>query len=135
MAIDLTVARAGDIVARLAPPAPTAEDLRRYATASGDLNPLHLNLEFARQAGFENLVVHGMLSMAQLGRLLTDSFPAEHIREFSARFEGVVLVGQRVCYQARLNEVADGEASLLLEGLVETSGKPVISGRALIRVA
>jgi len=48
------------------------EDLRRYAEASGDLNPLHLDPEFARQAGFDDVIVHGMLGMALLGRLITE---------------------------------------------------------------
>lgn len=98
---------------------------------SGDSNPLHLDLEFARQAGFDNLVVHGMLNMAHLGRLLTEHFPAERIRSFSARFEGVVLVGQRVTYRASLAERSGDGFQLALEGLL-LNGVRVISGQAFV---
>jgi acyl dehydratase len=106
-------------------------DLARYAEASGDLNPLHLDLEFARQAGFENLVVHGMLGMAQLGWLLSEAFPIESIRSFQVRFEGVVIVGQSVRYSARLGQLTDSEVDLALEASLE-SGVRVMVGRALV---
>lgn len=131
MATDLTTAEPGSIIAHYSPPPSTPEDLVRYAQASGDSNPLHLDPEFARQAGFADLVVHGMLNMAHLGRLLTDHFSAERIRSFSARFEGVVLVGQRVTYHACLVEkYADG-VTLALDGVL-SSGVRVISGQAFI---
>lgn len=134
MAIDFTTVAPGTAIAEFSPAPSTPEDLVRYAHASGDLNPLHLNQDFARQAGFDNLVVHGMLSMAHLGRLLTDHFPARDIRQFSARFEGVVTVGQQVKYRACLKELAEAGALLTLEGSIEGSGKRVISGTALIAV-
>jgi len=100
----LALANPGEVVAMYEPPPSTPEDLIRYANASGDMNPLHLDADFARKAGFERLVVHGMLNMARLGRLLTDAFPPESIKSFRARFSAVVLVGQRVRYQAILEE-------------------------------
>jgi acyl dehydratase len=131
MLTDLLSAEPGSLVAQFSPLPSTAEDLVRYARASGDTNPLHLDLEFARQAGFDNLVVHGMLNMAFLGRLLTDHFSAERIRTFSARFEGVVLVGQRVNYRAVVAERLGNGIQLMLEGSL-LDGKRVISGQALI---
>lgn len=135
MAIDLSKMAPGALVAELSPPPSTPEDLASYAKASGDLNPLHLDPDFARQAGFDNLVVHGMLSMAHLGRLLTDNFPVESIRAFSVRFEGVVMVGQSLKCIARLEDIVDGCANLALEGLVVDSGKRAVSGKAVISLA
>ena len=131
MMTDLTTAEPGAILAQFSPLPSTPEDLVRYAQASGDSNPLHLDPEFARQAGFANLVVHGMLNMAHLGRLLTDHFCAERIRSFNARFEGVVLVGQRVTYRACLVEKSSDGITLALEGAL-SSGARVISGQAFI---
>lgn len=135
MAIDLSKMAPGAQIAEFSPPPSTPEDLASYAKASGDLNPLHLDPEFARQAGFDNLVVHGMLSMAHLGRLLTDNFPVESIRAFSVRFEGVVMVGQSLKCMARLDDIVDGCANLALEGLVVESGKRAVSGKATISLA
>src|SRR5229473_98550 len=58
------------------------DDLQRYAQASGDLNPLHLDPAFARQAGFDDVIVHGMLGMALLGRLLEEAFPSNPLQLF-----------------------------------------------------
>jgi acyl dehydratase len=131
MMIDLTTAEPGAIIAQFSPQPSTPEDLVRYAQASGDSNPLHLDPEFARQAGFANLVVHGMLTMAHLGRLLTDHFSAERIRLFNARFEGVVLVGQRVSYRASLVEKSSDGITLALDGTL-SGGARVISGQAFV---
>lgn len=135
MAIDLSKMAPGALIAEFSPPPSMPEDLARYAKASGDLNPLHLDIDFARQAGFDNLVVHGMLSMAHLGRLLTDNFPVESIRSFSVRFEGVVMAGQSLKCIAHLDGFADGCANLTLEGLVVESGKRAVSGKAAISIA
>lgn len=131
MATDLRTAELGAVITQFSPLPSTPEDLVRYAQASGDSNPLHLDLEFARQAGFDNLVVHGMLNMAHLGRLLTEHFSAERIRSFSARFEGVVLVGQRVVYRACLVDKSPDGFTLALDGSLP-SGVRVISGQAFV---
>ncbi|HEY3709529.1 MAG TPA: MaoC/PaaZ C-terminal domain-containing protein [Amycolatopsis sp.] len=60
--------------------------LALFAGASGDHNPIHLDLDVARSAGLEDVFAHGMLSMAYLGRLLTDWVPQERIRSFAVRF-------------------------------------------------
>jgi len=62
------------------------EDLERYAQASGDLNPLHLDPEFARQAGFTDVIVHGMFGMALLGRLIEEDIVKQRLLLFRARF-------------------------------------------------
>jgi acyl dehydratase len=129
--VDLGALAPGALVAMFSPEPSTPEALAAYAEASGDSNPLHLDPDFARQAGFSDLVVHGMLGMAQLGRMLTDHFAPERLRSFEARFEGVILVGQRVTYTARLREISSEGASLTLEGSLENSAR-VLSGKALI---
>lgn len=107
------------------------EMLARYAEASGDTNPLHLDPAFARKAGFDDVIVHGMLSMALLGRLLTAHFPAERLLDFSARFTGIVGVGQSLRCVARLERRDEAQAVLALEGF-DASGASVISGSARI---
>jgi acyl dehydratase len=130
-AVDLVALAPGALVAQFSPEPSTRENLAAYAEASGDSNPLHLDADFARQAGFDDLVVHGMLGMAHLGRLLTDHFAAERLRAFEVRFDGVILAGQRVTYRALLLETSPRGARLALEAVLE-SGTRVISGTALI---
>jgi acyl dehydratase len=131
MHVDFPTAEVGSIVATLAPPPSNAGDLALYAKASGDTNPLHLDPEFARRAGFDNLVVHGMLGMAHLGRLLTNNFPAASIKSFTARFGAVILAGEQVRYQARLSEKGGNVYKLSLEA-VTAAGVVAIRGAAVI---
>lgn len=129
MTIDLVSSELGTVVAAFSPPPATPDELKRYALASGDMNPLHLDRDFARQAGFENLVVHGMLGMAHLGRLLTDNFSPARIRSFNGRFAAVILAGDAVTYQARIIERSDETATLELEAICD-AGRIAINGRA-----
>lgn len=128
---DIANAELGSIVATLLPAPSGAADLALYARASGDSNPLHLDLAVARKAGFDNLVVHGMLGMAHMGRLLTDTFPAAAIKSFSARFGAVILADEQVCYQATLVERDADSYRLELEAIT-TGGVVAIRGEAVI---
>ncbi|MCW2271766.1 MaoC family dehydratase [Pseudomonas sp. JUb96] len=63
--------------------------LALYCGASGDHNPIHIDLDFARKARMPDVFAHGMLSAAYLGRLLTNWVPQAQMREFSMRFTGI----------------------------------------------
>ncbi len=110
------------------------EDLRRYAQASGDHNPLHLDPAFARKAGFDDLVVHGMLNMARLGGMLTRHFDAGSIRGFGARFESVLLVGQATTIDMSLAGYEGGVARVELLMRAQ-NGRRIVSGHADIRLS
>jgi acyl dehydratase len=93
------------------------EDLQRYAHASGDLNPLHLDSDFARKAGFPDVIVHGMLGMALLGRLIEDHMGKRQLLAFRATFRKVIHIDQPVVCRARLASRANHKAVLALEVL------------------
>jgi acyl dehydratase len=109
----------------------TREDLRRYAAASGDLNPLHLDPAFARQAGFDDVIVHGMLGMAILGRLVTECLSGQRLLAFRARFRNVIQTGEPLHCRARLDSRTDDTIVLGLEALAST-GVLLIDGTARI---
>jgi acyl dehydratase len=67
--------------------------LRAFAEASGDRNPLHLNTEAARSAGYDDVLAHGMLIAAYAGRVAEQRFPGRRIRSFRVRFTNVTHVG------------------------------------------
>jgi acyl dehydratase len=75
------------------------ELLKAYADASGDQNPIHQNEEFALSVGLPNVISHGMLTMALVGKYVTDwAGGSASVREFSARFIKPVIVpaGEKV---------------------------------------
>jgi len=67
--------------------------LALYAGASGDHNPIHIDLDFARKARMPDVFAHGMLSAAYLGRLLTAWVPQKQLRKLSMRFTGITQLG------------------------------------------
>lgn len=73
--------------------------LKAYADASGDQNPIHQSQEFALSVGLPNVIAHGMLTMALVGKFLTDwAGGSANVKEFSARFIKPVIVpaGEKV---------------------------------------
>ena len=130
--VDLGSAEPGSVVAEFRSAPITREMLACYAEASGDFNPLHLDPEFARRAGFDDVIAHGMLGMALLGRMLTARFGAEHLSHFSARFVGVVPVGETLLCRARLEVLKTNSVLLALEAAT-SRGAVAITGQARIR--
>lgn len=67
--------------------------LKAYADASGDQNPIHQNEEFAKAVGLPNVIAHGMLTMALVGKYVTEfAGGSEQVKEFSGRFMKPVIV-------------------------------------------
>ncbi|MDH1440504.1 MaoC/PaaZ C-terminal domain-containing protein [Pseudomonas sp. GD03721] len=125
-------AQPGERIAEFVSDPISAEMLHRYAEASGDSNPLHLDRAFAQKAGFDDVIVHGMLGMALLGRLLDSHFAAEDIRSFSARFLSIMPVGKRIRCQAEVAGREDGHLLLNLSARVDGAEQVAISGQAVI---
>lgn len=97
--------RAGDTLPDRTLPPVERDDLVRYADASGDRNPIHLDDEAARAAGLPSVVQHGMLTMAQVGRLFSPFLEHGVVRSFTTRFVGTVVPGDRLTVRARITGV------------------------------
>jgi acyl dehydratase len=93
--------------------------LKQYADASGDQNPIHQNEEFAVSVGLPNVIAHGMLTMALVGKYVSDfAGGSANVLEYSARFIKPVIVpaGEKVdlTVSATVAEIADGKVSISL---------------------
>ena len=91
--------------------------LALFAGASGDHNAIHIDIDYARKAGMADVFAHGMLSMAWLGRLLTQWVDQRQLREFGVRFTGITHLGHRITCSGKVVEVfeAGGEQRARLE--------------------
>jgi acyl dehydratase len=108
----------------------------RYAGASGDFNPIHIDDEFARSVGLPGRILHGLWSMAQVARAQTEAAGGpEKLRRLSVQFRGMGLPEQEVVVTSTVREVADGVATVDAEarqgdtrivrrGEAEISGSP-----------
>jgi acyl dehydratase len=75
----------------------SVEQIRRYAEASGDHNPIHLDEAFARSAGLPGVIAHGMLTMAFVNQMVTDWLGDRRaVKSLRGRFSGMVLPGDQV---------------------------------------
>jgi acyl dehydratase len=110
--------------------------LALYCGASGDHNPIHVDLDFARKAGFDDVFAHGMLVMAYLGQALTDAVTPSAIRSFSTRFVAITQLAARLTCEGSVVELfeAEGEKRARLsltakdeKGEVKLAGEAVIA--------
>lgn len=85
----------------------TREMLREYGPAAGDPNPIHLDDEFAKNAGYPGVFAHGMLSMGFLGEFLVNAAGVGHVRKFRARFAKLTWPGDVVTCRGTVTAVRD----------------------------
>ncbi len=128
----------GDAVPTLVTKPISRTTLALYAGASGDHNPMHIDIDFARKAGVEDVFAHGMLSMAYLGRLLTGWVPQSQIRSFGVRFSAITNVADVITCAGKITEKFEqnGEKRVKL-AITATNQKGVATliGEAVVALA
>ena len=83
----------------------------RYAGASGDFNPIHIDEEFAKQVGLPGRILHGLYTMAQVARAQTEAGGGpEALRRLAVQFRGMGLPEQEITVSGTVREVRDGVA-------------------------
>jgi acyl dehydratase len=105
--------------------------LALFAGASGDHNPIHIDLDVARSAGRDDVFAQGMLSMAYLGRLLTNWVPQERLRSWRVRFAAITPVRAQPTCTGRVRSVTGGLAILELE-VTLPDGTVTLTGEAVV---
>ncbi|MGV2909443.1 MaoC family dehydratase [Achromobacter sp. AGC25] len=128
-------ARAGDALPGFTAGPISRHALALYCGASGDHNPIHVDLDFARLAGMDDVFAHGMLSAAYLARLLTNWAPQSALREFAVRFVAITHVGDEVRCTGQVVErfQAQGETRLRVElNARSQTGELRLSGVAVL---
>jgi acyl dehydratase len=130
---DLTV---GTVLPPLRLPPISRTTLALFAGASGDHNPIHIDLDVARSAGLDDVFAQGMLSMAYLGRFLTDTVPQHRIRSFHVRFAAITPLHTEPVCAGTVTEIhhVDGEDRAVLD-LVVTLADGTVSLRGDAEIA
>jgi acyl dehydratase len=83
----------------------------RYAGASGDFNPIHIDEEFARSVGLPGRILHGLWTMAQVARAHTEAAGGpQALRSLSVQFRGMGVMGEELTVAATVRAVGDGVA-------------------------
>jgi acyl dehydratase len=114
----------------------TAEDVKAYAEAGGDANPLHQDEAVARAAGFPGIVAHGMFTMGHLAACIAEwGGGPERVRRLTSQFRAPVFMGEEIVAGGRVKSVDTERAVAVVECwvTVERDGRtewPIKRGEA-----
>lgn len=111
--------------------------LALYAGASGDHNPIHIDSDFAKSAGMPDVFAHGMLSMAYLGRMLTNWQPQAQLRKFGNRFAAITQLQDAITCSGKVVEMIEQNGETLARceiQAVKADGEQTLVGEALVAV-
>jgi len=97
----------------------------RYAGASGDFNPIHIDEEFARQVGLPGRILHGLYTMAQVARAQTEAAGGpDRLRSLSVQFRGMGLPEKEIVVRTTVREERGG--AIIVDAVAEQDGKQII---------
>jgi acyl dehydratase len=97
----------------------------RYAGASGDFNPIHIDEEFAKQVGLPGRILHGLWTMAQVARAQTENAGGPHaLKRLSVQFRGMGLPEQQIVVTGTVRSVEDGIATI--DTVAEQLGNQIV---------
>lgn len=131
-------AAVGEALTPLVKPPITQEQLRLYAEASGDYNPIHLDEEAARRVGLDGVIAHGMLSMAFLGQFAGQFIaetPEAYIAQLRVRFSGMVRLGDTLTCLGSVkdNDESGEQKTVTIECWAQNQkGEKVTGGEAVL---
>jgi acyl dehydratase len=97
----------------------------RYAGASGDYNPIHIDEEFAKAVGLPGKILHGLYTMAQVARAQTEAVGGpDRLKRLSVQFRGMGLPEQEIVVRSTVREERDGV--FLVDTVAEQAGNAII---------
>ena len=131
-------AKVGDRLPNLIINSVSRKSLTIYSKASGDHNPIHNDLDFAKQTGLNNVIAHGMLIMGYLGRVLTDNINQHNILEYGVRFLSVTNIGDVLSCSGIVADIikSDSQRKIRINLKVENQhNEKKITGYSIINIS
>lgn len=118
----------------------TQEQIEKYARASGDFNPIHVDREFAESTQFGGTIAHGMMVAATISEMMATAFGRNWPKSGSMkiRFRSPVKPGQRITTQGSVRRVEvseDGRRIACTVSVVKDDGETAIAGQAEVRLS
>ena len=109
-------------------------DLVNYAKASGDFNPIHLDKEFAKTMGLDNVIVHGMLIMAHLGNSIANSNSVSFLKHFSVQFCSITRLEEKLICKGEVSKIEKNNQKKIITlnlKVLNLSGEVKILGKMI----
>jgi acyl dehydratase len=106
----------------------------RYAGASGDFNPIHIDDAFAREVGLPGRILHGLWTMAQVARAAQDAAGGpDKLRSLSVQFRGMGAIGEEIVVSGTLSDGDGAEPGQLIAKLeASQSGKKIVKNAVAV---
>jgi acyl dehydratase len=102
----------------------------RYAGASGDFNPIHIDEEYAKAAGLPGRILHGLWTMAQVARAHTEAAGGpEHLKRLSVQFRGIGALGEEIVVSGTVDE-ADDRVAVVHSEATQTGNRIIRNAEA-----
>ena len=127
--------KVGDSLPSLVLPPVSRHQLALYCGGSGDHNPIHVDIDFAKKFGFKDVFAHGMLSMAFLGRLVTSWVPQSQVRKLGTRFTSITWVGDVITVSGKVTGKREEGGQKLVDLEVRCTnqnGQDTLQGEATV---
>jgi acyl dehydratase len=98
----------------------------RYAGASGDFNPIHIDVDFAKQVGLPSNILHGLWTMAQVARASVEAAGGDprSLKRLAVQFRGMGFPEQEITVTGEVKEERDGRTIIATEA--EQDGNRII---------
>ena len=127
--------KVGDAIPPIVLPPISRHQLALYCGGSGDHNPIHVDIDFAKKFGFKDVFAHGMLSMAFLGRIVTSWVPQAQVRVLGTRFTSITWVGDVITVSGKVTSKRDEGGQKLVDLEVKCTnqnGQDTLQGNATV---
>mgnify|MGYP001204672491 FL=1 len=113
------------------------DTLSKYAEASGDYNPIHLDCNYAKKIGLDGVIAHGMLIMAYLGKTLTENIKQDNILEYGVKFSSMVNIGDNLLCTGYVDDIFKKNSKTLLKiklGVKDQNGDKKLDGYTIVDI-
>jgi len=130
--------KVGDDLPAIKLPPISRHQLALYCGGSGDHNPIHVDIDFAKKFGFKDVFAHGMLSMAFLGRLATSWVPQKQVRKLGTRFTSITWIGDVITVSGKVTGKREENGEKLVDLDVKCTnqnGQSTLEGTATVALA
>jgi len=127
----------GDQIPSLTKEPITQIQLVKYAGASGDFNPIHTIPEYAKEAGLDGTIAHGMIVMGMLGQMISNWVGVKPVKEFSVSFKAITRPGDILTAKGEVKrkiENADGKSIAIKVQIEDQKGEVKVGGKAVIKI-
>ncbi|QEN06162.1 dehydratase [Thiospirochaeta perfilievii] len=137
MSLDINKLSVGDIIPEIKFDEVTQVQLIKYAGAAGDFNPIHTVPSYAKEAGLDGTIAHGMLIMGMLGKLISDWSGIKHVTKYGVSFKSKTVPGDTLIAKGEIKKITPGDGFSLVDCKVyieDTSGDVKVDGKVTIKL-